>query len=527
MKRRIALILGLILLMGSLSAYAEGQAERLIPQVFVERFAQALKQLFERPEDAARYRLQEAESEGNILRWESEEDHVTLRCAYPDAAPDAAEAAGTLELSLRDVPQADLPLLEQAFAEALQEDQIAAWMTNAAQGMSMQQLEGCTLLLSKSGGDRTFTLLASSGAPVSEPEPEPSQAPTATEGAILSWEGFEAIPISYEIRQREESASLKLNMRVINDTDRTFWLKVQNCEIDGVPVEGFGITDIDPRSDTGVDTKEYCLFRAERQEAPAAADAIGRAQVVRMTLVVRDKEQLRDVWHEPVELDLSTLPGTVTTPMPTTAAPQTPSPTATPRPTSAYRTLKKGDSGEDVRKLQQRLIDLDYLNDKADGKFGSKTGAAVQLFSEQNGLPATQTASPEMQEVLFSAYARAYSEPAMPITLGPEAEWRGGFGEQRLLFRIQVTNNSRSRSIRGYELRIYTTDVWGNKNTTDTLNYTVVKNVGPGKTVYSDWLELPYDVSASIAWVALVRVSFSDGEVRYGDSTDFQGFQFT
>lgn len=47
---------------------------------------------------------------------------------------------------------------------------------------------------------------------------------------------------------------------------------------------------------------------------------------------------------------------------------------------SEYKELKKGSKGEDVRALQERLIELGYLNDKADGSYGNKTKEAVELF---------------------------------------------------------------------------------------------------------------------------------------------------
>ena len=56
------------------------------------------------------------------------------------------------------------------------------------------------------------------------------------------------------------------------------------------------------------------------------------------------------------------------TPIPTAA------PTSAPTPETA-RTLKKGSTGADVKKLQQALIDLGYLDDTADGTYGAKTCA--------------------------------------------------------------------------------------------------------------------------------------------------------
>ena len=86
----------------------------------------------------------------------------------------------------------------------------------------------------------------------------------------------------------------------------------------------------------------------------------------------------------------------------------TPAPTAEPMPAptaKATRTLKKGSTGEDVKKLQQALIDLGYLSDTADGTFGAKTQDAVTLFQAVNGLDADGLAGAKTQVLLFSGTA--------------------------------------------------------------------------------------------------------------------------
>ena len=86
------------------------------------------------------------------------------------------------------------------------------------------------------------------------------------------------------------------------------------------------------------------------------------------------------------------------TPIPTAA------PTSAPTPETA-RTLKKGSTGEDVKKLQQALIDLGYLSDTADGTFGAKTQDAVTLFQAVNSLDADGLAGAKTQVLLFSGTA--------------------------------------------------------------------------------------------------------------------------
>ena len=53
---------------------------------------------------------------------------------------------------------------------------------------------------------------------------------------------------------------------------------------------------------------------------------------------------------------------------------------------SAAVVLELGDRGENVVKVQRRLIQFGYLSGSADGIFGQDTLAAVRLFQQRNGL---------------------------------------------------------------------------------------------------------------------------------------------
>lgn len=57
-----------------------------------------------------------------------------------------------------------------------------------------------------------------------------------------------------------------------------------------------------------------------------------------------------------------------------------------PNSASAAVVLEVGSSGENVTKVQKRLIQYGYLSGSADGKYGEKTRDAVILFQRRNGL---------------------------------------------------------------------------------------------------------------------------------------------
>lgn len=97
------------------------------------------------------------------------------------------------------------------------------------------------------------------------------------------------------------------------------------------------------------------------------------------------------------------------TPTPAAAPTDTPKPTKTPT-----RTLKKNFTGEDVKQLQQALIDLGYLNDAADGTFGTNTEEAVIRFQAVNGLSADGLAGVKTQELLYSGNALSADQAPKP-----------------------------------------------------------------------------------------------------------------
>ena len=79
-----------------------------------------------------------------------------------------------------------------------------------------------------------------------------------------------------------------------------------------------------------------------------------------------------------------------------------------PSATPADDTLEQGDSGDAVKALQKRLIELGYMNGTADGDFGSATKAAVKLFQKQAGLTVDGVAGPGTQSALLSSNAPKY-----------------------------------------------------------------------------------------------------------------------
>lgn len=94
----------------------------------------------------------------------------------------------------------------------------------------------------------------------------------------------------------------------------------------------------------------------------------------------------------------------------------------TPPAEEAPRTiLKRGMKGDDVRKLQQRLIELGYALPKygADGEYGSETATAVKAFQRDRGLQADGIAGEATLAALYAGQGNTYTVTLHNV---PEAE---------------------------------------------------------------------------------------------------------
>ncbi|MGI6690202.1 MAG: peptidoglycan-binding protein [Christensenellales bacterium] len=90
-------------------------------------------------------------------------------------------------------------------------------------------------------------------------------------------------------------------------------------------------------------------------------------------------------------------PTAITTYVPATITPQTATPTAT-----SFTTLYVGDRGDNVRTMQLRLKELNYLTGAADGIFGQQTRRAVERFQYYNKLTVDGIAGPKTLNKLYN-----------------------------------------------------------------------------------------------------------------------------
>ena len=352
------------------------------------------------------------------------------------------------------------------------------------------------------------------------------------ETTLVSWKGLELRLLSYSVSATVDTPMLTLNIRVINNQDIKLWVGFDASTINGVSVKDTG-RSIEPHTDTGTDNPKYYAFSGRDDDNGAGYSAIKNAKTLRTTLIVQNYDSYEELYRQELTIDLSSLNKG-------NAPVETPKPTATPSISGSsysgsngtapaytpasydFKTLKKGSKGQAVRDLQQRLTDLGFLNDKVDGVFGQNTATAVMSFCTQHGLYISGEATPEMQSLLYSSNAEYYVEPWIPLIIGPYYKWDEPLyaSLDNGTFYTQIVNRSNTRTIRGYELYWYLTDMWGERykgpdSTSEMLRHTQIQQtVEPGYIVYSLPITiLPWSWTYTV-WVGIHKIVFTDGEIR-------------
>ena len=343
---------------------------------------------------------------------------------------------------------------------------------------------------------------------------------------LLDEAGVRLILLKYELIGGSGSISpyISLSIRGVNNTDHRVWVDLKDINVNGVSVIGT-TRSIAPHTDTGESSALLYSVRANDVNRAVSEAALANARTLDMRVAVQDGETYKDLADTKVSIDF--IRDSVKTAGSSGGGSSWPSGGTTYY--GDYKELRKGSKGQAVRELQLRLIELGYMDGKADGSFGKKTIAAVRSFCSQNNLAVDNVATPDMQAKLFSSSAKAYSEPWIPLEIGQRTEWKDKRGYEMFSWRTQVVNNSKSRTIKGFELEYYITDVWGKRllGSMITRKYTVTMTVKPGQTVYTPWAAMGFYISnVDKLYLAITKIAFADGEVREVYEPDFYNCSF-
>ena len=94
-------------------------------------------------------------------------------------------------------------------------------------------------------------------------------------------------------------------------------------------------------------------------------------------------------------------------------------------------TLRPGMSGDDVKALQQALIDQKYLSGTADGVFGTRTEHAVREFQRKNGLIEDGLAGDKTQALLYGKSSGRKESTAQKESADSGSFFRGDYSTIR------------------------------------------------------------------------------------------------
>ena len=213
-------------------------------------------------------------------------------------------------------------------------------------------------------------------------------------------------------------------------------------------------------------------------------------------------------------------------------------PRVTPTPYISYNvpsglkgvTLREGDSGSGVLAVKKRMQTLGYYRSTAsvDESFNSMMTERLKEFQKNNGLPETGIVDTQTLNKLYdlgpvkgSYYVAPTPTPKpegrymLVLPSGGNGQWKKVSGDQ-LQMRVQVKNESRYRTIEAFELYIYTEDIWGDRDPASGRVYTctTIKDVAPGKTVYSDYFVLPHRSNIYRVYVGVKQMRYEDGTIE-------------
>lgn len=188
-------------------------------------------------------------------------------------------------------------------------------------------------------------------------------------------------------------------------------------------------------------------------ETPLAANARARGKALQLTITGADRERSDKIGREEyrqIAAALSPRPTPRPEPTPSSPAPATvPGPTA-PAASAAATQEPPVDwpktAVEQVRVVQQALIDLKLLRGKADGAAGPATRAAIRDFEKSAGLPETGQPSREVYAALLKTSAKPEpAAPAKPEPAAPSEAWPTDNADQiraiqRLLGELKLLN---------------------------------------------------------------------------------------
>ncbi|MDR0395857.1 MAG: serine protease [Oscillospiraceae bacterium] len=98
--------------------------------------------------------------------------------------------------------------------------------------------------------------------------------------------------------------------------------------------------------------------------------------------------------------------------------------------------------------------------------------------------------------------------------------------EDTLHFWIKVENISKVKTVKAFEMEIYTTDVWGKRLHKGNYSsvWTTIKNIKPGEQAFSDYAAVMYQKETYGVYASIIRVIYTDGTI-VSPPRDYRGWE--
>lgn len=231
---------------------------------------------------------------------------------------------------------------------------------------------------------------------------------------------------------------------------------------------------------------------------------------------------------KPVTIHVPSNPASTKTPA------LTPSPTPT-LPTGIKDSYKAGSSGKDILTIKERLQELGYYSKDASlgSTYNDTMVERVKLFQKENNLKVTGILDHSTLLILFSKQTipptKPHSSPtptpkknatvidsAFSLIIPDNSQCNYSYDNNgNLKCRFQIKNTAQNKTATEFEIYVYTKNASGALllGKDQHISATTKRKVKPGETVFSDYVTIPNSSSATQVYVAVSKVTYSDGSV--------------
>lgn len=177
---------------------------------------------------------------------------------------------------------------------------------------------------------------------------------------------------------------------------------------------------------------------------------------------------------------------------------------------------RRGNENENVRMLQNRLIELGYLAGTADGVFESKTQDAIARFQEEHGIFGSKGIATPMTSIRLMAdpiSKQSFAKVEAPSCAINEIQSFSFYGDSKGTDNIAIElKNDGQDCITGIVVSLYFTGTNGKKLDNSIWWGTREEEIEAGETVRLDFSN-QYPNDAEAVWFHIAEIRYADGRI--------------